>query len=179
MVLRFDSCCLGMDGVVDPKTADELERRFPTKVLRTDACEDLALADGTNAATEGRLRCKVRLTNPDDRSEAFSGWVDLVILQGTGPHPLIGWQATKRLKWRLMDDHVWVEGSSNDAKVPLLSASDVLQHEDGLQAVAAMQVASVAHIRDTLARDMDFNGALSESEKDQIFDCSPSTRRKQ
>jgi hypothetical protein len=154
-----------MDGVVDPQTADEIERQFPTKVLRSNFCEDLALADGTNAATDGRLRCKVRLTNPDDSKDTYSGWVDLVILQGTGPHPLIGWQATKRLKWRLMDDHVWIQGSSGNTKVPLLSASEVLQHEDGLQAVAAMQLASVAHIRETLARDMDFNGALSEREE--------------
>jgi len=167
-----------MNGVIDPTTADELERRFPTKVLRYDTCEDLALADGSNATTEGRLHCKVRLVNPNDSSDAFSGWVDLVILKGTGPHPLVGWQATKRMKWRLMDDHIWIQGSTNSAKIPLLSASEVRQYEDGMQAVAAMQLASVAHIRDTLAKDMEFNGALTEDEKDQIFDCGQSMQRR-
>jgi hypothetical protein len=103
--------------------------------------------------------------------------VNLVILQGTGPHPLIGWQATKKFKWRLMDDHVWIQGSSSNAKVPLLSASEVLQHEDGLQAVAAMQLASVAHIRESLIRDMEFNGKLTEDERGQIFDYGQSTQR--
>jgi len=158
-----------MDGVVDPKLAEELERRFPGKVLRQDYFENLALADNSNVVTEGRLRCHVSLADPKKEHQRHGGWVDLVILNGTGPHPLLGWPAINRLNWELKKSHLLVTELDEPCRIPLLTVQDVAQHEDDLQAIAAMQLASVQDIRDTIKRDIQANGNLDEDAKEGIF----------
>jgi hypothetical protein len=51
-----------MDGVIDPNTADELEKSGGIQVQRREYFENLALADNSNVTSEGRLRCRLVLT---------------------------------------------------------------------------------------------------------------------
>jgi len=166
-----------MDGVIDPSTADELERLAGDCVIRQPYFENLALADNSNVTSEGRLRCRVSFTNPENPSQKQSEWVDMVILKGTGPHPLLGWPAANRMGLRLMGDHILVDKSTPPWKIPLLTASEVAQHDDDMQACHSMHVASVAQMRDSFVQDLATNGAsVDDGHQDAVFGSGRNSR---
>jgi hypothetical protein len=120
---------------------------------------------------------QTRTHNPSDTNQSHGGWVELVILKGTGLHPLLGWPAINRLNLELKRDHLLVTGEQ-PWTLPLLTSAEVSQHDDDMRACHSMHLSSVAGMRDAFERDLATNsGEQGEDPQSAVFDSGPILQR--
>jgi hypothetical protein len=163
-VVRMDSLCTGMDGVISLTDAIRHAKEQPEQVRVQRISEGCEVANGTIVQTYGTFQTQLKFKSEDPGTQCVVP-VTLTIMKGAGDM-IIGWRTWKKHGISLETMDGTVKFGHHGFTKPLLTKLALRKQDRGAREtleIRAMEAAQQATFGD------------EENSKDYFLGCSPST----